>query len=100
MAFKLEITVLAKEEYSSAFCYYEEQQPGLGDKFEKETDYLMNKLRVNPYLFQRKYKHYREALYRRRFPYYIVYEIIENSVIIHSFFHANRNPKRKLKSRT
>ena len=99
MAFKLEITVLAEEEYSSAFYYYEGQQPGLGDKFEKETDYLMDKLRVNPYLFQRKYKHYREALYRR-FPYYIVYEIIENSVIIHSFFHANRNPKRKLKSRT
>lgn len=64
MPFKLEITVLAEEEYSSAFHYYEEQQPGLGDKFEKETDYLMDKLKINPYLFQRKYKHYREAVYK------------------------------------
>ena len=99
MVFKLEITDLAEEEYSLAFNYYQGQQLGLGDKFEKETDYLINKLKENPYLFQRKYKHYREAVYKK-FPYYIVYEIIDSSVLIHSFFHANRNPKRKLKSRT
>lgn len=99
MAFKLEITILAEEEYSSAFHYYEEKQSGLGDKFEKEADGLMDKLKVNPYLFQRKYKHYREAVFKR-FPYFIVYEIIDNSVIVHSFFHASRNPKRKLKGRT
>jgi hypothetical protein len=99
MVFKLEITDLAEEEYSLAFNYYQGQQLGLGDKFEKETDYLINKLKANPYLFQRKYKHYREAVYKK-FSYYIVYEIIDSSVLIHSFFHANRNPKRKLKSRT
>jgi hypothetical protein len=99
MVFKLEITDLAEEEYSLAFNYYQGQQLGLGDKFEKVTDYLINKLKANPYLFQRKYKHYREAVYKK-FPYYIVYEIIDSSVLIHSFFHANRNPKRKLKSRT
>jgi len=99
VSFKLEITTLAEEEYSSAFHYYEEQQPGLEDKFERETDQLMDKLRQNPYLFQRKYKHYREAVFKG-FPYFIIYEIIENSVIVHSFFQANRNPKRKLKSRT
>ena len=97
--YKLEITILAEEEYFSAFNYYENQQQGLGNKFEKETEYLMDQLKVNPYLFQRKFKHYREATFRR-FPYYIVYEIIDNSVIVHSFFHASRNPKRKLKRRT
>jgi len=99
VTFKLEITTLAEEEYSSAFHYYEAKQLGLGDKFEKEADYIMDKLKQNPYLFQRKYKHYREAVFKR-FPYFIIYEIIDNSVIVHSFFHANRNPKRKLKSRT
>jgi plasmid stabilization system protein ParE len=99
VTFKLEITNLAEEEYSSTFHYYEEQQPGLGVKFEKEADYLMDKLKQNPYLFQRRYKHYREAVFKR-FPYFIIYEIIDSSVIVHSFFHANRNPKRKLKSRT
>ncbi len=95
--YKLEITILAEEEYWSAFHYYEEQQPGLGKKFEKETEDLMDHLQVNPYLFQRKFKHYREAIYRR-FPYFIVYEVIEKSIIIHSFFHTSRNPKRKLKN--
>lgn len=99
MAFRIEISILAEEEYASGFHYYEEQQPGLGDKFEKEAEQIIDRIRVNPYLFQRKYKHYREALFKT-FPYFIVYEIIGKSVIIHSFFHARRNPKRKLKSRT
>lgn len=99
MEYKVEITLLAEEEYSDAFHYYEEQLDGLGIKFEKETENLVNKLKTNPYLFQRKYKHYREAVYKR-FPYFIVYEIIDNSVIIHSFFHAKRNPKKKLKRRS
>ena len=97
--YKIEITILAEEEYSSAYNYYEDQQYGLGEKLEKEIEYVLDKLKVNPFLFQRKYKHYREAILKR-FPYYIVYEIIDNTVIIHSFFHAHRNPKRKLKSRS
>ena len=96
--YKIEISTLAEEEYSSAYTYYEDQQHGLGEKFEKEAEHLIDKLKVNPFLFQRKYKHYREAILKK-FPYYIVYEIIDNTVIIHSFFQANRNPKRKLKSR-
>ena len=98
MIYKIEITILAEDEYSSAYNYYEDQQFGLGEKFEKEIEYVLDKLKVNPFLFQRKYKHYREAILKK-FPYYIVYEIIDNKVIIHSFFQANRNPKRKLKSR-
>ena len=97
--FKIEITLLAEEEYSTAYHSYNEQQSGLGNRFEKETDYLMDKLKENPFLFERKYKHYREANFKK-FPYYIVYEIIENTVIIHSFFHSKRNPAKKLKRRT
>ena len=96
--FKLEITSLAEEEYSFAFHYYEDQQQGLGEKFEKETESLMEYLKANPFLFQRRYKHYREANFKK-FPYFIVYEVIENSVLIHSFFHAHRSPTGKLKRR-
>ena len=98
MEYKVEITPLAEGEYSEAFHYYEEQIKGLGIKFEKETESLLNKLKTNPYIFQRKYKHYREAVYKR-FPYFMVYEIINSSIIIHSFFHSKRNPKKKLKPR-
>jgi plasmid stabilization system protein ParE len=97
--YKIEISTLAEEEYSSAYTYYEDQQHGLGEKFEKEAEHLIDKLKVNPFLFQRKYKYYREANLKR-FPYFIVYEIIDNTIIIHSFFHAHRNPARKLKSRS
>ena len=94
--YKLEITIPAEEEYASAFHYYEKQQQGLGRKFEKETDRLIEQLKLNPYLFQRKFKHYREAIFRI-FPYFIVYEIVNETIFIHSFFHTSRNPKKKLK---
>lgn len=58
---------------------------------------IMDKLILNPYLFQRRYKHYREAVLKK-FPYYVVYEIIGNTVIVQSFFHSSRNPKKKIKS--
>ena len=98
LIYKIEITILAEEEYASGYKFYEQRQQGLGDRFELEVEKVISQLNRNPYLFQRKYKHYREAVLRR-FPYYIVYEIIGNSVIILSFFHGNRNPKTKLKKR-
>ena len=89
--FKVEITTLAEEEFNSVFQYYEQQQKGLGIKFSKEIDIIIAELKLNPFLFQRHFKHYREAVLKK-FPYFIVYEIIEKRVIIHSFFHTKRNP--------
>ncbi|MBI2966516.1 MAG: hypothetical protein HYY40_01715 [Bacteroidetes bacterium] len=45
---------------------------------------------------QTKYKNFREALLKR-FPYLIVYEIVKDKTVIHSFFHTSRNPKKKYK---
>jgi hypothetical protein len=62
MTYTIERTHLTEEEYAAAFHYYESQQKGPGLKFEKETDVLMACITTNPYFFQRKYKHYREAV--------------------------------------
>lgn len=98
MVYKIEILVLAEEEYFSAYRFYESQKSGLGFQFEKETDSIIDKLKFNPFLFQIKFKYYREAIYKT-FPYYIVYEIIDDTVVILSVFHSFRDPDRKLKSR-
>jgi hypothetical protein len=92
--FKLEITELAEIEFISGFHYYETQQAGLGSQFELQVDILISKIIDNPFLFQRRFKHFREALIKK-FPYFIVYEISGNLIIIHSFFHTSRNPKSK-----
>ncbi len=94
--YKIVISQSAELEYASAYHYYEDQLVGLGDRFEKETDFLIDKLKQNPYLFERRFKYYREANLNK-FPYFIIYEIIADSVIIHSFFHSKRHPAKKLK---
>ena len=88
------ITETAEAEYNDAYWYYEEKQNGLGVSFDCEADQLLKTIKKNPLLFQRKYKQYREALLRR-FPYLIVYEIIHENIIVHSFFHTSRSPGKK-----
>ncbi len=94
--YHLTITEKASEEYSDAFWFYEHSRQGLGDPFEKETERLFIQLRKNPFLFPRRFKHFREAQFAR-FPFFIVYEISEKNIIIHSVFHTSRNPKKKIK---
>ncbi len=94
--FKVIFNELAEREFVNSFQYYEEQQVGLGQKFESELAKILSKISKNPFLFQRKFKHYREAPLEK-FPYFMVYEIFEKKVIINSIFHTSRNPKTKLK---
>ena len=94
--YHLLITEKAEVEYFTAYWYYEERQSGLGDSFEGEAEHSLKTIKRNPFLYQRKYKKFREALLRR-FPFFIVYEIIDDKIIIHSFFHTSRNPKMKYK---
>ncbi len=94
--YKLFFTELAEGEYIEAYSYYEEQQKGLGDKFELEMDSIIEYIIGNPFIFPRKFKHYREAPLKK-FPFFIVYEIYGHSVIINSIFHMSRNPSKKLK---
>ena len=94
--YKLKITDKAEAEYQEAYWFYEDKQLGLGVRYEVEIEKLIHLLLKRPHLFSRKYKHFREALVKH-FPYFIVYEIIIDTVVIHSFFHTSRNPKKKHK---
>lgn len=88
------ITEKAELEYYDVYWYYEEKQSGLGASYEHETDTMLKTIKKNHLLFQRKYKQFREAL-MKKFPYFVVYEIIQDEIVVHSFFHTSRNPARK-----
>lgn len=92
--YRIIITEKAEAEYADAYWYYKEKQSGLGTSYENETNLLLKTIKANPLLFQRKYKQYREALLKR-FPYFIVYEIVFDAIVVHSFFHTSRNPAKK-----
>jgi len=75
----------------NAYLWYEDQREGLGDEFLKSLEEGYTKISKNPYFYQVKFENKR-TLKIKRFPYLIIYEIEENSVIVYAVFYASRDP--------
>lgn len=81
----------AKSEIVESYLFFEERQHGLGEAFFKELEQLFQLISLNPRLFPA----YRKSLKKvamRRFPYIIIYEIENTSIIVYAVFHTSRNP--------
>jgi plasmid stabilization system protein ParE len=94
MAHNLEIKNEANLEIVEAYLYYEGKSFGLGEKFLSHLDDYFERITTNPEHFPQKRKPYREA-FIKRFPYIIIYEIIEQKVIIYSVFNTSQDPDKK-----
>lgn len=92
--FELEIKEEANSEIIEAWMYYEEQQPGLGDRFVAYLEVYMDRIVKNPEHYPAKYKQYREAT-MKKFPFLVIYEITDLSVIVYSVFNTYKNPEKK-----
>lgn len=92
--YNLVIKQEAQQEIIEAYQYYESKLVGLGDKFENQLDEYFILITENPFLFEMKRKPYREA-FIKKFPFIIVYEIIENDLIVYAVFNTSRNPTQK-----
>lgn len=93
-AYKITFATLAETEIIAAYNFYEDKQKGLGERFLTAIQTSINSIKLNPFIYQRKHKHFREGLLKK-FPYFLVYEIIGDSVVIVSVFHTSKNPKSK-----
>ena len=95
MVFKIKILPLAENEIDDSIEFYESRSKGLGKQFMSYLQSYLKVLKTNPQLFEiKKEPGYRE-LTLVKFPFVIIYEIIENEVIVYSVFHTSRNPQRK-----
>lgn len=92
--YKLIIKEEAQIEIEEAIFYYEEKQFGLGDIFSKYVALYLEEIQKNPNHYQIKQKNYREA-FIRKFPYVIIFEIIDLEVIVYAVFHTLLNPTKK-----
>ena len=92
LVFKPRAISMVKEAYD----WYEEQQTGLGELFLHELESCYDKLEAWPVSFTKIKKNYRHIIIRT-FPYVIVYEVIQNDVVIYSVFHTSRSPRKKFK---
>ncbi len=71
--------------------WYEVRQPGLGDLFRECVESGIEAIQRNPELYPFMLKPYRRALVKR-FPYAIIYEYANDSIVVYSVFHGSRNP--------
>lgn len=95
MIYELIITQKAVLEISKAYFYYEAEKPGLGEQFLDDLDIYFKRITASPEQFPQKKKPYREA-YIKKFPYLIVFEIRNDSIIIYSVFNTWQNPQKKI----
>ena len=94
MPYKIEIRPLAVIEIIEAYDWYEEQRNGLGNDFLDELESFYSILNANPNTYSYFEKPVREGKIKR-FPYVVIYEVVEKSIIIYSVFMSRQNPKKK-----
>jgi toxin ParE1/3/4 len=92
MRFKIELDPLAIKDLQTAIDYYEEQQRGLGSKFETTVDKHFAALSKNPF-FQIRY----DAIHCmpiRKFPYMVHFSIDEVSKLVRiiAVLHTSLDP--------
>lgn len=96
MKYSLAIKESARKGAVDAFLYYENQQANLGDRFLDKMELLLNNITKQPKLYSEKYKQFRQALIKP-FPYLIIFEIIEETIVVHKVIYAKRNPNKLYK---
>ncbi len=94
MTYELEIKAEANFEIIQSYLYYEAKIVGLGDKFENQLEEYFDRITKFPFHYEVKRKPYREA-FIKKFPFIIIYEVIDNKVVVYSVFNTNRNPSKK-----
>ncbi len=93
MIYELIIQEEASLEILEAYIYYENAQKGLGEKFMKELNKYFLRIQSHPKHFEIK-KNYREA-FVQKFPYLIIFDIIDHKIIVLSVFNTHQNPTKK-----
>lgn len=82
----------------NAYDYYENLKSGLGERFLEVLEEYFLRIQKSPELYQIKRLPYREA-FIKVFPFVIIYEVLDDSLVVYSIFNTSRNPKAKPKRR-
>lgn len=84
----------ARFEIIDAYQFYEGARVGLGEIFLNHLDRCFDRMLLQPLQFPMKRPPYREAVVTK-FPFLIIFELLENSIIVYSVFNTWRNPEKK-----
>lgn len=94
MQYDLLISPIAFKEANAAYNYYEKKQIGLGERFIKSLKESYYKLSLNPqYYSYIKSKTDVRDIKIKDFPFLVIYQIIEDRVLVLRVFNTNRKPQ-------
>ncbi len=98
MDYKIIISAEAESDTNKAYIYYQDQQPGLGDRFLDELIDFYKKLKKHPtyYSFISGAKTSR-AIPLKVFPYSIIYEITGRELHVFAVHHFRQHPDHFIK---
>lgn len=94
MGYKLEIRGEADEEIFEAYSWYEQQTPGLGQRFIGELEAIFQKITLNPQHYKIARSVFRQASVKS-FPFVVYFEINHNNIVVYSVFHTMRKPDKR-----
>jgi plasmid stabilization system protein ParE len=87
------IRPIAAAEIDDAYLWYETQRTGLGEEFLAEVNGTLDTIREMPELNPLVHRDTRRAMLTR-FPYSLLYRLVNKQVIVVACFHGKRDPKR------
>ncbi len=88
---KVHIIDPALAELRTAAFYYNTQSEGLGDQLADEVLKALDFLKSMPEGCRCFHENYRRCPLKR-FPYFIIYEYVDNQIYVISIFHQHRDP--------
>lgn len=80
----------AQEEYQVALAWYQERSPRSADRFEAETERVLEMIAANPSMFAR-YDEDHQFVMLRRFPFSMVYQVHSDHVEVVALAHSRRS---------
>jgi plasmid stabilization system protein ParE len=95
MSYNIVLQPGAESDIENAYLWYENIQTGLGEHFLNELVEYYKKIMHNPSVFKWVNENYRQAILHK-FPYVIIYRVVENHVVVYAVFHTSRKPKQYL----
>lgn len=92
MSYRIVVRQLAEQDLFRIRRWYDNQNPGLGSRFQSAVDEVVQLLVDTPLIFPAVYGNVRRASLKG-YPYILYYMVRSDRVRIFGCFHARRNPQ-------
>ena len=91
MTRKIKLYSLALRDIEHGITYYQQQQKGLGKRFENQINDIFKKIQKFPFAASIAYENVRYKV-MDTFPYIILYEISDTAIYVHRIFNTHQEP--------